>query len=236
MDNTLSSETSKILENSYRALNIAFIDDWTKFSMEHNIDLFKIINAIKKRPTHSNLMFPGLGVGGYCLTKDPLFIHYSNQKIFKNKKFKFNFNRLSVQINEKMPNFVIDILKKNIKVIKKKNFLLLGAAYKSDISDTRNSASKNIYDFLKKNKANIDFYDPYVKNWSETKLKSKNLSSLKKSKYQCIIFLTSHSFFKKNFINKLNLNNRPLILDANMCLTDPSIKNLNLLKKSNLYE
>ena len=231
MDNTLSSETSKILENSYRALNIAFIDDWTKFSMEHNIDLFKIINAIKKRPTHSNLMFPGLGVGGYCLTKDPLFIHYSNQKIFKNKKFKFNFNRLSVQINEKMPNFVIDILKKNIKVIKKKNFLLLGAAYKSDISDTRNSASKNIYDFLKKNKANIDFYDPYVKNWSETKLKSKNLSSLKKSKYQCIIFLTSHSFFKKNFINKLNLNNRPLILDANMCLTDPSIKKLKLIKK-----
>ena len=74
-----------------------------------------------------------------------------------------------------------------------------------------------------------------MKNWSETKLKSKIYPHLKSLNIN-VLFLTSHSFFKKNFINKLNLNNRPLILDANMCLTDLSIKNLNLLKKSNLYE
>ena len=70
MSSIVSSELSKILENSYRATNIAFIDVWTKFAENLNIDLFEIIEAIKKRKTHNNLMYPGLGVGGYCITKD----------------------------------------------------------------------------------------------------------------------------------------------------------------------
>ena len=71
-NNLTECEASKILENSYRAINIAFIDEWTKFAPKLKIDLLKIINAIKLRPTHSNLMKPGIGVGGYCLTKTPI--------------------------------------------------------------------------------------------------------------------------------------------------------------------
>ena len=230
LDNTLSSETSKILENSYRALNIAFIDDWTKFAMSHDINLLKIIDAIKKRSTHSNLMLPGLGVGGYCLTKDPLFIHFSNKKIFKNEKLKFNLNRISVQINKKMPNFVVELLKKNMKKINKKKFLLLGAAYKNNISDTRNSPSENIYNFLKKKKARVSFFDPFVKNWSETNLKSETLKHIKKTSYDCIIFLTNHSFFKKNFLLKLKLDKKTLILDTNLCLPKLMLKKIKHLK------
>ena len=66
--------SSELMENSFRALNIAFIDEWVKFSERLNIDLFKIIQSIKMRDTHKNIMLPGIGVGGYCLTKDPLII------------------------------------------------------------------------------------------------------------------------------------------------------------------
>ena len=73
--NTITKcEAAKILENSYRAINIAFIDEWTKYSSLMKINLMNIIQSIKMRPTHSNIMRPGLGVGGYCLTKNPLFV------------------------------------------------------------------------------------------------------------------------------------------------------------------
>ena len=84
-DNILDCETAKILENSYRAINIAFIDEWTKFSFDNNVNLNQIIDAIKVRKSHNNIMRQGLGVGGYCLTKDPEFINFSVKKIFKKK-------------------------------------------------------------------------------------------------------------------------------------------------------
>ena len=81
LHNTIASETSKILENTYRAVNIAFIHEWLLFADKAKINLFEIINAIKKRKTHANIRYPGLGVGGYCLTKDPLYGDYSKSKI-----------------------------------------------------------------------------------------------------------------------------------------------------------
>ena len=161
--------------------------------MSHDINLLKIIDAIKKRSTHSNLMLPGLGVGGYCLTKDPLFIHFSNKKIFKNEKLKFNLNRISVQINKKMPNFVVELLKKNMKKINKKKFLLLKLHTKI-ISLTQEIHHLKIFIIFEKKKARVSFFDPFVKNWSETNLKSETLNHIKKTSYDCIIFLTNHSF------------------------------------------
>ena len=83
LPNILSAEMAKIIENSYRAANIAFIEEWSRFSEILNIDIYKIINAIKIRPSHRNIAKPGLGVGGYCLTKDPLFGVISDNLIFK---------------------------------------------------------------------------------------------------------------------------------------------------------
>ena len=85
LKNIIDCETAKILENSYRATNIALIDEWTKISKYLKIDLNKIIEAIRLRNTHSNLMWPGLGVGGYCLTKDPLFAKIAARDILKLK-------------------------------------------------------------------------------------------------------------------------------------------------------
>lgn len=85
LSSTTASETAKVLENSYRALNIAFMEEWGRFAEEIGINMFEIVEAIRKRPTHANIMKPGFGVGGYCLTKDPLFVKIGAEKFFGKK-------------------------------------------------------------------------------------------------------------------------------------------------------
>ena len=107
---------SKVLENSYRAVNIAFIEEWKKFSKIMKINLNDVLTAIRKRPTHNNIMGPGFGVGGYCLTKDPLFGSYST-RLFNKEMTNFRFSEMALKINKAMPN---DLLRK-IKYILRKN-------------------------------------------------------------------------------------------------------------------
>jgi len=83
LKNTNSTEMSKVLENSFRAMNIAFIVEWSRYAEEAGVDLYEVVNAIRMRPTHKNIMLPGIGVGGYCLTKDPLLASWSKKNIFK---------------------------------------------------------------------------------------------------------------------------------------------------------
>ena len=86
LENTNATEIAKVLENSYRAKNIAFMVEWSRFAEEAGVNLYEVIDAIKMRPTHSNMMYPGIGVGGYCLTKDPLLASWSKMEIFGSKK------------------------------------------------------------------------------------------------------------------------------------------------------
>ena len=146
-NNLTECETSKILENSYRAINIAFIDEWTRVASKLDIDLLKIINAIKSRPTHSNIMKPGIGVGGYCLTKDPDFINYSLKNIYKSK-YKFPIVNSSIKINKEMPKTSFEYLK--LKTELKGKILICGLTYKEDTSDTRNSPTLDLVRLLEK--------------------------------------------------------------------------------------
>ena len=107
LSNTTASETGKVLENSYRAVNIAFMEEWGRFSEDVGIDIFEIVEAIRQRPTHSNIMQPGFGVGGYCLTKDPLFAKIAARDIFKIDGHGFTFSTKSVEINSKMPEVTL---------------------------------------------------------------------------------------------------------------------------------
>ena len=81
LKNTISSECGKVLENSYRAVNIAFMEEWGRFAEDANIDIYEIVKSIRLRPTHQNIRQPGFGVGGYCLTKDPLFAKIASKDI-----------------------------------------------------------------------------------------------------------------------------------------------------------
>ena len=126
------------MENSFRALNIAFIDEWVKFSMINKIDLNAAITEIKKRKTHQNIMRPGLGVGGYCLTKDPFFIKYSSKNLFKTNN-KFPFVDLLLKVNKNMEYTSYNYVKSFIH--KKNKILILGISYKENVKDLRLSPS-----------------------------------------------------------------------------------------------
>ena len=203
-----SSETAKILENTYRAVNIAQIDEWTKFANEIKIDLLDILNAIKIRPTHSNIMQPGIGVGGYCLTKDPEFAEIALSKIFRRKKkFDFKFANLSMKVNKAMPKTTIELISKRINgKFKNKKFLIFGVSYKKNIGDTRNSPVLDLCKFIKAKKGLINYFDPYVSYWYEFQKNSLKISSLKD--YDYLIFTVNHSYFNQINYNKLNLKKR----------------------------
>ena len=172
LDNIRSSELSKILENTYRSVTISLMDEWTKFAKSINVDLFQVSEAIRKRSTHSNIRYPGLGVGGYCLTKDPKFAEVSAKKIFKLKNFSFPLSNYSVDINNKMPEFAFDIIKDYFgNKLKNSSVLIMGISYLAEVSDTRYSPSEVLYNKLQQNVKNIILHDPYVSFWKEKILK-----------------------------------------------------------------
>ena len=176
---TTESETCKIIENSYRATNIAFIEEWRKFCFKNNLDLEKILNTIRQRKTHNNIMRSGIGVGGYCLTKDPLFANASSKQVL-GYKFDFPLSNMAVGVNRKMTfNVMSEIEKKFKKKIYGKKVLLVGVSYKEDTNDTRFSPAEKVYNFLKKKNCKLSFYDPIVNYWEYTKGYSVNKKNLK---------------------------------------------------------
>ena len=158
-----SAECAKILENSYRSVNIAFIEEWSRFAEALHIDLFEVIDAIRQRPTHSNIRQPGFGVGGYCLTKDPLFAKYSARELYKCSDLEFPFSKKSIEVNKRMPlssvNRVEKILGGNLT---NKAILLMGISYKADVSDTRYSPAQLFFEEAKARGASVACHAPLV--------------------------------------------------------------------------
>ncbi len=109
LGNTHATEMAKVLENSYRAMNIAFMVEWSRFAEEAGVDIYEVVNAIRMRPTHKNIMLPGLGVGGYCLTKDPLLASWAKMNLFGSED-KLGQSEKGVHINDQMPYFAFQYL------------------------------------------------------------------------------------------------------------------------------
>lgn len=214
-----SSELAKIMENSYRAVNIAFIEEWARFSEKIGINTFEIINAIRKRPTHNNIRQPGFGVGGYCLTKDPFFAPLSARQLFGFKNLSFPFSELGVRTNDKMPLENVKILKKEIKTFHNKSILLLGATYRSEVDDLRNSPSEVFVSKILKLGSKIDIHDPYVKKWDLFKIKILNIMP-KINKYDAVVLAVAHKFYINfNFIKWIGKKGI-IFMDANNILQD----------------
>ena len=207
-------ETSKILENSYRAVNIAFLDEWTTFANKIGVNLNRMIDGIKVRTTHNNIMRPGLGVGGYCLTKDPLFAKISSDYLFKIHT-DFPLTLKSVKINKKMPLNSLQFLKKNMPR-KKLNILILGASYKQDIGDIRSSPSIDLYKYLKRDGNSVAIYDPLILQSQKAKFIVNNLPNL--NNFDVVIFCVAHKTFNKLKLSKLP--KKPHYFDLNMVLNN----------------
>ena len=209
-----ASEATKVLENTYRAVNIAFIDEWTKYSELIGIDLYEIVDAVRVRPTHSNIRLPGLGVGGYCLTKDPLFALASLGSLFNIDGPEFVFSKLAMEVNQKMPLHAVRRLSSLMNnELEKKNILVMGVSYKGDIGDSRFSPSELLVRTLKARGAHVMCFDPFLSYWSE--MEQPLLSDFPDTdEYEAVVFATAHSQFYDLDVSSWLKGNRPVVLDA----------------------
>ena len=231
LGNTNATEMAKVLENSYRAMNIAFIVEWSRYAEESGVNLYEVIDAIRMRPTHSNLMYPGIGVGGYCLTKDPLLASWARINHF-NGESNLKQSEDGVKINDKMPLFAFDYMKKafDLNVLNDRRILLLGASYRSDVGDTRYSPVELFYLKCINENAEVVIHDPYVDIWEELDLKtSQDISTLLDQRWDIIVFSTAHSEYKNSaLLKKIEKMNGTMIYDTVGILSQMRINRISL--------
>jgi len=211
---TTASETAKLMENTYRATNIAFIDEWTKFAETAGIDLYEVIDAIRIRPTHSNIRFPGIGVGGYCLTKDPAFTPAAATQILNYQELEFPFSQLTLKVNQAMPLHAAAKLSKLLGGdVHDKEILLLGVSYRQDIGDTRFSPAESFAQALLNSGAKVKAFDPFIEEWPEMDLQL--FSRLPSpTPFDAVVFSAPHQqFIDLDLLSWLGLA-RPVVLDT----------------------
>ncbi len=171
LDRPIESETAKIVENSYRATILAFMDEWSLFAERNGVDIIKVIKAIKVRPTHSNMIFPGPGIGGYCLPKDGGLGIWAYKHILGFEDNIFKVTPAAIDINDTRSlhaaQLVRDALRNMGLPIASAEVLVLGASYREDVGDTRYSGSEILIRKLSEMGAEIRVHDPYVDIWWE---------------------------------------------------------------------
>ncbi len=173
MDRPIESETTKIVENSYRAAILAFLNEWSLFAERNGVDLIKVIKAIKMRPTHSNIIFPGPGIGGYCLPKDGGLGYWAYKHIlgFADGDSLFKITPTAIDINDTRAlhaaELTRDALRNMGKNVAGKSILICGASYRQDVGDSRYSGSELVVRKLTEMGAEMKVHDPYLEHWYE---------------------------------------------------------------------
>ena len=171
MDRPIESETTKIVENSFRATLLAFLDEWSLFAERNGVDLIKVVNAIKVRPTHSNMIFPGPGIGGYCLPKDGGLGYWAYKHILGFNDDIFRITTAAIDINDTRSLHVAtltrDALRNMGRQVAGTSVLLCGASYRQDVGDTRYSGSEIVVRKLTEMGAEMRVHDPYLEHWYE---------------------------------------------------------------------
>ncbi len=219
-----AAEATKIMENTFRDINIAFVNEMAKSFDKAGIDITEVIKAASTKPFSFMPHYPGAGVGGHCIAVDPYYL------ISKAKQLGFDHKFLSLarEINESMPSYTVELLEQELKKIGKKpenaKVGVLGLAYKANVDDTRESPALKVISILKNKKAIVNIFDPYVKKQSNVK----DLNELlEKSDY--LILATDHNEFRGMDLGKLRENNIKIVIDGRNCLDKEKIKNLGIL-------
>ncbi len=171
MDRPIESETTKIVENSYRATILAFLDEWSLFAERNGVDMIKVIKAIKMRPTHNNMIFPGPGIGGYCLPKDGGLGNWAYKHILGFNDDIFKITPMAIDINDTRGLHVATLTRDALRNMGKQTagskVLLCGASYRQDVADTRYSGSEIVVRKLTEMNADMRVHDPYLEHWFE---------------------------------------------------------------------
>jgi nucleotide sugar dehydrogenase len=216
----VASEMAKILENSYRAANIAFIHEWTLLSERAGVNLWEIVDSIRVRKgTHDNMRYPGFGVGGYCLTKDSLLAQWSATHLFQmNHVLEVTMNAL--QINYRMPLHTLDLLRELCGgEIAGKRVLVCGISYLPDVADTRNSPTEIFVEALTKAGVNWVAHDPCLQFWPECPeaTLARDLTA-ELSGSDAVVFAVPHRAYRD--LTPGSFRKPLLIVDANNVLDD----------------
>lgn len=205
------AEATKIIENTFRDINIAYINELAKSFDALGIDLYETIKAASTKPFGFMPHWPGCGVGGHCIAVDPYYLIDRAQK----SGFNHSFLRLAREINNSMPEYTIEKLinqLNNLRLsVKNTKILLLGLTYKPNVSDIRNSPALEIKKRLLELGAKLKIYDPFVKS---------DFKSLKSAlKYPTVIIIaTSHSQFRKDIADVLDKTKVKIVIDGRNCL------------------
>jgi nucleotide sugar dehydrogenase len=218
LPSTTASETAKVLENAYRATNIAFIDEWGRFAERAGVDLFQVIDAIRVRPTHDNIRQPGFGVGGYCLTKDPVFAEIAARDVLGIGDHNFPMSELAMSINRDMPLHALDLLAERVGTLNGRHIALAGISYRQDVADTRYSPSQAFVQEAERRGASVLCLDPLVSHWEELdRPVSGEFASC--PDVEAVVFAVPHREFRAIEPGTWLAGRRPVVLDANDCLT-----------------
>ncbi len=228
LGNVNASEMAKVLENSYRAMNIALIVEWSRFAEEAGVNLFEVVQSIRMRPTHSNMMLPGIGVGGYCLTKDPLLASWARQHMFSGGD-SLSQSEMAVRINDKMPQYAFTFFQQQFqKKLQGKKILLLGVSYRGEVGDTRHTPVELLYDCFVNAGSEVYLHDPHVRFWVEKGLEvGDNLAKQLAHRPDVVVISTGHLIYKKpECIEALLDLPRAYIYDTLGILSDDQITKL----------
>jgi len=205
------AESSKLLENTFRLVNIALANEFAIACNKLGIDVWEVIEAAKTKPFGFMPFYPG-GVGGHCLPCDPLYLSWKAKRL----GFKTKMIDLAAYINHFIPKYIIEriknLLAKKNKAVRGAKILILGVTYKKDVKDLRESPALDVIEQLQNQKAKIDYFDPLI---PYLKIKTINLKcvSLAKSnlkKYDCVVLVTSHSGVNYELIR----NSAQLVFDT----------------------
>ncbi len=210
-----AAEACKILENTYRCVNIAMVNELKILFDKMDIDVWEVIRAAATKPFGFTPFYPGPGLGGHCIPIDPFYLSWKARQY----NLPTRFIELAGEINVSMPEYVItklaDALNEKGKPLKGSKVLILGLAYKKDVDDMRESPSLQLIELLKEKHAKVDYNDPHIPKAPRTREHNLKMSSVKLTKaalakYDVVLISTDHSSYDYQFI----VDNAQMVVDT----------------------
>jgi UDP-N-acetyl-D-glucosamine dehydrogenase len=213
VSSTRAAEMTKLLENIYRCVNIALVNELKVLSLKMGMDIWEVIDAASTKPFGFHPFYPGPGLGGHCIPIDPFYLSW------KAKEFDFNtrFIELAGEVNEAMPAHVVQYVAKGLnqhkKAVNGARILMLGMAYKKDIDDLRESPSLTVIELLREQGAEVVYNDPYFPSVGRGRHYNLNMTCTpleNLGQYDCVLIMTDHSDYDYNAI----VNESRLVVDS----------------------
>ena len=196
MSSPAAAEMTKLLENIYRCVNIALVNEMKQVCLKMGIDIWEVIDAAATKPFGFQAFYPGPGVGGHCIPVDPFYLSWKAEQY----GFSTRFIELAGEVNESMPQFVVQTasraLERNGLSLRGAKVLVLGVAYKRDVDDLRESPSLTIIELLKRAGADVAYNDPFFETVGRGRKYTLNLTSTpltKLAEFDCVLIATDHS-------------------------------------------